>query len=115
MLSLNNDEIRSKVTCATPLGGKDGTRRDREGVLIAQRRYIAKLQLLDLAEEDDPYAQQNSGKFVDDMSKWPAVEYGNIFCYYIERPGVYTRRHLMQWKSLEAYNYFKSGHVREVN
>ena len=82
---------------------------------IAQRRYIAKLQLLDLAEEDDPYAQQNSGKFVDDMSKWPAVEYGNILCYYIERPGVYTRRHLMQWKSLEAYNYFKSGHVREGN
>ena len=35
--------------------------------------------MLDLAEEDDPYAKQSSGKLVDDMSKWPAVEYGNIF------------------------------------
>ena len=81
---------------------------------IAQRRYIAKLQLLDLAEEDDPYAQQNSGKFVDDMSKWPVVEYANIFFYYLERPRVYTSRQLMQWKSLEAYDYFQIGYVREV-
>ena len=47
------------------------------------------------------------------MTKWPPVEYGHIF-YYIERPGVYTRRQLLQWKSLEAYNYFTSGHVRTV-
>ena len=81
---------------------------------IAQRMYIAKLQLLDLAEEDDPYAQQNGGKFVDDVSKWPVVEYGNIFFYYIERPGVHTGCELMQWKSLEAYNFFQSGHIRKV-
>ena len=48
------------------------------------------------------------------MTKWPSVEYGHIFCYFVERPGVYTRRQLMQWKSLEAYNYFQSGHVRKV-
>ena len=76
---------------------------------IAQRRYIAKLQLLDLAEED-PYAQQNGGKFVGDV-RWSMVTF---FCYYIERPGVHTGRELMQWKSLEAYNYFQSGHIRKV-
>ena len=48
------------------------------------------------------------------MTKWPPIEYGHIFCYYIERPGLYTRRELMQWKSLDAYNYFQSGHVRLV-
>ena len=34
--------------------------------------------------------------------------------FVIEHPGVYTRRQLLQWKSLEAYNYFTSGHVRTV-
>ena len=81
---------------------------------VSQKRYLDKLKLLDLTENDDPYAPDNATKFVDDMSKWPPVEYGHIFCYYIERPGVYTRRQLMQWKSLEAYNYFQSGHVRPV-
>ena len=42
------------------------------------------------------------------------MDYGNIFCYFIERPGVYTRPQLLQWKSLDAYNYFQSGQVRTV-
>lgn len=48
------------------------------------------------------------------MSLWPGVEYGHIYCYFIERPGVYTHKELQQWKSLDAYNYFLSGHVREI-
>jgi len=63
-------------------------------------------------EENDPYTQQNHGKFVDDMSKWPAVEYGKIFCYYIEHPGVYPRCQLTQLKSLEAYKVDTSGKLR---
>ena len=27
---------------------------------------------------------------------------------------MYTQQELMQWKSLEAYNYFETGHVRTV-
>ena len=81
---------------------------------IAQARYKAKLQLLGLDLKDDPYDPQNANKFVDDMTKWPRVEYGHIFCHYIDRPGVYTRKQLMQWKSLEAYKYFESNHVRQV-
>ena len=30
------------------------------------------------------------------------------------RPGVYTQQELMQWKSLEVYNYFDSGHIGVV-
>ena len=43
----------------------------------------------------------DGAKFVDNMSKWPAVELGNIFCDYIERPGIYARQQLLQWKSLD--------------
>ena len=48
------------------------------------------------------------------MTKWPPVEYGNIFCYFINRPGTFTQAQLLQWKSMEAYNYFQSGHVRNI-
>ena len=55
---------------------------------IAKTRYLEKLKLLGLDKKDDPYDPINSHNFVDDMTRWPAVEYGNIFCYYIQRPGV---------------------------
>ena len=55
---------------------------------IAKTRYLEKLKLLGLDEKDDPYDPINSHNFVDDMTRWPAVENGNIFCYYIQRPGV---------------------------
>ena len=48
------------------------------------------------------------------MAAWPPVEYGHIFCYCIQRPGVYTQQELMQLKSLGADNYFQSGFVRAV-
>ena len=57
---------------------------------VAQSRYLEKLKLLGLEEKDDPYEASNSCNFIDDMTKWPLVEYGRIFCYYIQRPGVYT-------------------------
>ena len=80
----------------------------------ARQRYIKKLELLQLTENDDPYAAKNEHYFVDDMTLWPSVEYGHIFCYFVERPGVYSKRELMQWKSLDAYEYFQAGHVRTV-
>ena len=78
----------------------------------AKERYCQRLGLLGLDENSDPY--RNAEDFVDDMTLWPPVEYGHIFCYFIERPGVYMQQQLIQWKSLEAYNYFVSGHVRSV-
>ena len=72
---------------------------------------MSKLQLLGLDESNDPYI---SREVFDDISLWPPIEYGHIFCYFIERPGVYTKEELLQWKSLEAYNYFVSGRVQTV-
>ena len=27
---------------------------------------------------------------------------------------MYTQQQLMQWKSMDAYNFYESGHVREI-
>ena len=54
---------------------------------IAQARYVDKLKLLGLDKSGDPYEEKNSSNFVDDMTNRPGVEYGHIFCYYIDRPG----------------------------
>ena len=81
---------------------------------VARERYTKRLDVLGLKEEDDPYAERNSHKFKDDLASWPPIEYGHIFCYFVQRPGLYTQQELMQWKSLEAYNYFQSGFVRDV-
>jgi hypothetical protein len=72
---------------------------------VAKSRYFDKLNVLGLAATDDPYA---SGDFQNAMRLWPPVEFGHIFCYFIQRPGVYTRQEILQWKQLEAFNYFKS-------
>ena len=48
------------------------------------------------------------------MTRPPSIEYEHIFCYFVECPGVFTKQELMQWKSLDAYNYFQSGHVCDV-
>ena len=80
----------------------------------AKASYSVKLELLGLSNQDDSYAVSNEDKFVSDMSLWTPLEYGHIYCYFVQHPGVYTQQELMRWKSLEAYNYFHSGHVQEV-
>ena len=80
----------------------------------AKEQYLRKLNLLDLSVSRDPYAASNEDNFVDNMALWPSVEFGHIFCYFIERPGTYSKQELLQWKSLDAYKYFESGHVRAI-
>ena len=48
------------------------------------------------------------------MSQWPDLQYGDLYLYLIETKGAYTREKLKAYKSLDAYNYFCSGHVRIV-
>lgn len=78
---------------------------------VARSRYFEKLGVLGLAATDDPYA---SSDFQDTIGLWPPVEFGHIFVYFIERPGVYTQQELLQWKQLDAYNYFRSGFMWTV-
>ena len=44
---------------------------------------------------------------MESVTLWPTVEYGHISFYFVERPGVFTTKGLMNWKCLEAYNYFR--------
>ncbi len=74
---------------------------------VAKQRYTKKINLLGLQEEDEPYPERSLLKFIDDLTLWPTVEYGHIFCYFVHN----TKQELMQWKSLQAYNYFQSGLV----
>ena len=46
---------------------------------VARKRYVERLNLLGLDQSGDPYADSNSGKFANDMTKWPPVEFGHLF------------------------------------
>lgn len=78
----------------------------------AQKRYIAKLTV---CEEDLPdlYGIPD-GMRLDDTTKWPSLEFGDLYMYLIESKGSYMKENLRAYKSLEAYNYFYNGYVRTV-
>ena len=50
-----------------------------------------------------------SSESVDDVSKWPAVEFGQIYVYLIDSPGSYTRETMKAYSSLEAYQQFSTA------
>ena len=50
----------------------------------------------------------------EDMSKWPDLQFGDIYTYLINTEGCYTKEKLKAYKSLEAYNYFYNGYVQTV-
>ena len=49
---------------------------------------------------------------VDDATKWPEVEFGQIYVYLIDSPGPYTRENMKTYRSLDAYQQFFYGWVR---
>ena len=49
------------------------------------------------------------------MTLGPPVECGHIFCCFMEQRGTFARKHLLQWKSMTIYKFFRSGHVRDMN
>ena len=77
----------------------------------AKKRYKEKLTLKS-ERIPDPYAVPQE-EWVDDVTKWPTVLYGDVYNY-IESKGRYTQQSLRAFKSLEAFDYFVSGHVRTV-
>ena len=52
-----------------------------------------------------PYKIPNE-QWIDDVCKWPPVEFGHLYVYFIETPGGYTCEKMKAYKSLEAYNYY---------
>ena len=77
---------------------------------IAKKRYSEKL-TVDGKEIQDPY-EIPADSWIDDITKWPKVEFGDLYTYLIETKGQFTKENLRAYKSLEAYNYFYNGYVR---
>ena len=68
--------------------------------LEAKKRYKEKL-VLKSEQIPDPYAVPQE-EWVDDITKWPTVLYGDIYNYLIESKGRYTQQSLRAFKSLET-------------
>ena len=73
--------------------------------------YVNKLTLSDGIQLPDPYSIKD---WIVDPSKWPAIEWPDIYTYLIEKPSVYTKDKLRAFKSLDAYNYVVCGHVQDL-
>ncbi len=50
---------------------------------VAKQRYKKKINLLGLQEDGEPYSERSLLKFIDDLTLWPPVLYGHIFCYFV--------------------------------
>ena len=61
----------------------------------------------------DPYNLRED-QLVDNVLKWPNVEYGDLYNYLIKMPGPFTKESMDAYKSLEACNFFYCGHVCTV-
>ena len=75
----------------------------------AKKRYYCTLDI-DGEKFPDLYSIKEDDR-IDDPKKQPDLEYGDIYSYLIDTPGSYTKENLKAYKSLEAYNFFYSGHV----
>ena len=77
-------------------------------------RYLDKLRMVGLEAVDDPYSESKLSNFTDNLTFWPAVEYGHIFGYFMMRSGLYTQEQVLAWKQLDSYNCFQNGYVRMI-
>ena len=69
----------------------------------AKERYEKKLKLVGLQE--CPYAI-SADLWMDDVTKWPAVEFPDIVMYLIDTPGEYTRENqgLQEPRGLQLFH-----------
>ena len=79
---------------------------------VARGRYKEKLAYNEgICQLPDPYALTG---WTDEMKNWPDLSFGDIYIYVIETPSIYDKKSMKAYKSLDAYNYFASGHVKTV-
>ncbi len=51
---------------------------------------------------------------LNDETKWPSIQWPEIYNYLIDTPSVNTRDKLKAYKSLDAYNFVLCGHVQDI-
>ena len=74
--------------------------------------YMKKLQLADNSQLPNPYDLLG---WKNEVSLLPDISWPDIYNYFINHPsGVFTNESLKAYISVNAYNYFVSGHAQEV-
>ena len=53
-------------------------------------------------------------EWADNVQAWPKLNSGHVHYYLIEKTNGITGEKNSAYKSLDGYNYFKSGHVHQV-
>ena len=83
-----------------------------EGIQLKETkdRYLAKLVDID---GQDPYEIPRN-EWIDDVDSWPDVTYIHVGMYLLFSSNPYTQDQLMNDKSLDCYQNFANGWVREV-
>ena len=76
----------------------------------SKERYLEKLKSI---EGQDPY-EISRKEWMDDVDCWPDVTYINVGMYLLFAASPYTQEQLMNYKSLDCYQNFANGWVREV-
>ena len=82
--------------------------------LVDRQVYAAKLTLKNGVSLPDPFSLSPC-QWVNDPTKWPALQWPDIHECLIETPNVYTREKLKAYKSLDAYNFVLCRHVQDVH
>ena len=76
----------------------------------SKERYLTKLKLID---SQDPYEILKED-WKDDVDLWPSTTYINVGMYLLFSPSPYTQEDLENYKSLECYQRFIAGWVRDI-
>jgi hypothetical protein len=72
-----------------------------------QKEYLARLQQHDLV---DPNGTQS---WIDDVTKWPRVDLGKIFCYILAKKEFHSE-YIGKYKDQKAYSYWMSNFVGTI-
>ena len=76
----------------------------------AKERYLNKIKEIN---GQDPYEIPKC-EWEDDVESWPDVSYIHVGMYLLFSSSPYTKEQLMNYKSLDCYQNFANGWVREI-
>ncbi len=75
----------------------------------SKERYLEKINTIGM----DPY-EADKASFVDDVDIWPSITSIHVGMYLVFSPSPYTGDNLLNYKSMDCYQNFLSGWVREI-
>ena len=66
-------------------------------------KFCLQLKILKLLR--DPYEIEDI-EWIDDLTVWSPVEFGEIYSYLVETPGQFTKEGMKAYKRLDAFKYY---------